>query len=87
MSAPRLLLLDEPSLGLAPAIVDEIFALIESLRDEGMTILLVEQNANRALGISDRAYVLASGNLLQSGSAEEIASSDIERTYLAMEGS
>jgi branched-chain amino acid transport system ATP-binding protein len=87
MSAPRLLLLDEPSLGLAPAIVDEIFALIENLKAEGMTILLVEQNAGRALGIADRAYVLASGNLLRSGTAEEIADSDIERTYLAMEGS
>ncbi len=86
MSAPRLLLLDEPSLGLAPAIVDEIFALIESLRAEGMTILLVEQNAGRALDIADRAYVLASGNLLQAASAEEIAGSDIERAYLAVEG-
>ncbi len=87
MSAPRLLLLDEPSLGLAPSIVDEIFELIAKLRRDGMTILLVEQNANRALQIADRAYVLSSGSLQHEGQADEIASSDVERTYLAMEGS
>jgi len=86
MSDPKLLLLDEPSLGLAPAIVDEIFALIAELRDQGVTILLVEQNANRALGIADRGYVLATGSLQDSGPARQILESKVERSYLAMEG-
>lgn len=84
MSAPRLLLLDEPSLGLAPKIVDQVFNLILSLRDEGITILLVEQNAERALEIADQGYVLQSGELVLSGTGRELAGSDlIRQAYLA----
>jgi len=84
MSAPRLLLLDEPSLGLAPKIVDQVFNLILSLRDEGITILLVEQNAERALEIADQGYVLQSGELVLSGTGSELAGSDlIRQAYLA----
>jgi branched-chain amino acid transport system ATP-binding protein len=72
MSRPRLLLLDEPSLGLAPQIVKEIFAVIKQQRDRGVTILLVEQNANLALNISDRAYVLEAGQLTVSGSSQDL---------------
>jgi branched-chain amino acid transport system ATP-binding protein len=85
MSDPRILLLDEPSLGLAPIIVEEIFDLITQLRDEGMTILLVEQNVHRALEISDRAYVLAHGTLVREGSSSQLRSSaDIERDYMGV---
>ena len=84
MSAPRLLLLDEPSLGLAPKIVDQVFDLILSLRDQGITILLVEQNAERALEIADQGYVLQSGELVLSGTGKELAGSDlIRQAYLA----
>jgi branched-chain amino acid transport system ATP-binding protein len=84
MSAPRLLLLDEPSLGLAPKVVDQVFDLVLSLRDQGITILLVEQNAERALDIANRGYVLQSGRLVLSGSGAELAGSDlIRQAYLA----
>jgi branched-chain amino acid transport system ATP-binding protein len=83
MSEPRLLLLDEPSLGLAPQIVDTIFDLIARLRARGTTILLVEQNARLALEISDRGYVIAAGRVVASGTgAELMASGDIGRAYL-----
>jgi branched-chain amino acid transport system ATP-binding protein len=85
MSRPRLLLLDEPSLGLAPLVVEQIFELIARLRDEGTTILLVEQNAHRALDLADRAYVLATGRVEVEGTAAEVrASSDVERAYLGV---
>jgi branched-chain amino acid transport system ATP-binding protein len=85
MSSPSVLLLDEPSLGLAPIVVDEIFNLIVRLRDEKTTILLVEQNANRALEISDRAYVIAHGVVDREGPAAELrASAEIERAYLGI---
>lgn len=84
MSAPRLLLLDEPSLGLAPKVVDQVFDLILSLRAQGITILLVEQNAERALEIADHGYVLQSGGLVLSGTGAELAQSDlIRQAYLA----
>lgn len=73
MSRPKLLLLDEPSLGLAPLLVKEIFGVIKRIRARGVTILLVEQNANLALEIADRAYVLETGNLIMSGPAAQIA--------------
>jgi branched-chain amino acid transport system ATP-binding protein len=80
---PRLLLLDEPSLGLAPLLIDEIFKLIVRIRDLGTTILLVEQNANMALKISDRAYVLETGTIYTEGNAKELAASDeIRKSYL-----
>jgi branched-chain amino acid transport system ATP-binding protein len=72
MSSPKLLLLDEPSLGLAPIIVQEIFRIIDDLRSRGVTILLIEQNANLALRHSDRAYVLETGRITMSGKASEL---------------
>ena len=83
MSNPRLLMLDEPSLGLAPVIVDQIFHLISHLRENGLTILLVEQNAEMSLQISDRGYVFASGEIEISGTSQELrSSSDIMAAYL-----
>ncbi len=85
MSRPRLLLLVEPSLGLAPLIVERIFELIGLLREQGTTILLVEQNVHRALDLADRAYVLATGRVEVSGTAAEVrSSSDVERAYLGV---
>jgi branched-chain amino acid transport system ATP-binding protein len=83
MSHPRLLLLDEPSLGLAPAIIERIFGLIAELKRSGLTILLVEQNAAHALAIADRAYVLRLGEVAASGPATEIrAATDLKALYL-----
>jgi branched-chain amino acid transport system ATP-binding protein len=85
MAGPSLLLLDEPSLGLAPILVDEVFVLIERLREEGTTILLVEQNVHRALEVSDRAYVLANGAIEREGPAAELRSdAEIEKAYLGI---
>jgi branched-chain amino acid transport system ATP-binding protein len=85
MAGPALLLLDEPSLGLAPILVDEVFALIQRLREEGTTILLVEQNVHRALEVSDRAYVLANGVVEREGPAAELRSdAEIEKAYLGI---
>lgn len=83
MSSPKLLMLDEPSLGLAPKIVGELFQTIEKLRDEGITLLLVEQNAFAALEISDYAYVLENGEIALEGKGSElIDSDDIRAKYL-----
>ncbi|NDJ20365.1 ATP-binding cassette domain-containing protein [Nostoc sp. B(2019)] len=83
MSKPKLLLLDEPSLGLAPAIVREIFSIIENLRATGVTILLVEQNANLALKIADRGYVLEAGSITLTGVASELISEErVRKAYL-----
>ncbi len=83
MSHPKLLMLDEPSLGLAPIIVDQIFDLIKALHNRGVTILLVEQNVDRTLEIVDRAYLLNTGTIQTSGSANQIRSQvDIEAVYL-----
>jgi branched-chain amino acid transport system ATP-binding protein len=85
MSEPKLLLLDEPSLGLAPQIVDDIFDLILRLKARGLTILLVEQDAIAALDIADRAYVMASGRIIMSGPATELrASEQVAHAYLGM---
>ena len=73
MGAPEMLLLDEPSLGLAPMIVDQVFAVLKQLNEAGLTILLVEQNARRALGVASRAYILERGKVVREGSAAEIA--------------
>ena len=83
MSKPKLLMLDEPSMGLAPILVDQIFDIIKELHAAGTTILLVEQNAEKALAIADRAYVLESGRIAISGTGEELAASDkIKKAYL-----
>jgi branched-chain amino acid transport system ATP-binding protein len=83
MARPKLLLLDEPSLGLAPLVVENILATISRLKDEGMTILLVEQNARAALKVAARAYVLETGRIILSGSAEDLlADRQVTRAYL-----
>ena len=83
MIRPKLLMLDEPSMGLAPILVDQIFEIIKELNKQGTTILLVEQNANKALEISDRAYVLETGSISLSGTGIELASSDeVRKAYL-----
>ena len=83
MSRPRLLMLDEPSMGLAPILVEQIFEIIESMNKNGTTILLVEQNAQMALSVANRAYVLETGAVVISGSGEELAKSDeIRKAYL-----
>ena len=77
MSNPKVLLLDEPSLGLAPLIVEQIFTLIQKLRDQGVTIVLVEQNVKKTLEIADRAYLFTGGEIVASGTAKEMAKSDL----------
>ena len=85
MGKPRLLLLDEPSMGLAPILVDQIFAIIRSLKADGLTILLVEQNARAALAIADRAYVLETGRITAGGSASEIQNdARVRQAYLGV---
>ena len=83
MSAPQLLMLDEPSMGLSPILVDEIFGIIKAFHDSGTTILLVEQNANKSLAISDRAYVLENGKIILTGTGKELMQSEeIKKAYL-----
>lgn len=83
MSKPSLLLLDEPSMGLSPILVNEIFDIIKSINKDGVTVLLVEQNANKALSIADRAYVLETGNVIISGPAKEVSENPkVREAYL-----
>jgi branched-chain amino acid transport system ATP-binding protein len=83
MSRPKLLLMDEPSMGLAPLLVQEIFSIIKEINNQGTTILLVEQNANIALSIADRAYVIEIGSVVIEGSGKELAKSEeIKKAYL-----
>mgnify|MGYP004620614993 FL=1 len=83
MSHPKLLMLDEPSMGLAPIIVDQVFGIIKELHKSGTTILLVEQNARKALQIADRAYVLETGSITLEGTGAELAKSDeVRKAYL-----
>lgn len=85
MSQPKLLLLDEPSLGLAPLVVETILTVIQNLRSTGISILLVEQNVNAALRISDRAYVIETGAIVAEGKARELMENDeIKKSYLGM---
>jgi branched-chain amino acid transport system ATP-binding protein len=83
LGRPRLLLLDEPSLGLAPLVIDAVFDVLTSLRDEGVTIVLVEQNAARTIEVADRCYVLRNGTVALSGSSDDIlATADLAAAYL-----
>ncbi|MFJ2992672.1 ABC transporter ATP-binding protein [Pandoraea sp. NPDC087047] len=83
MSRPRLLLLDEPTLGLAPLVIAQIFDIIRAIREEGVTVFLVEQNANKALHVADRGYVLETGRVVLADSASNLlANDDIKRAYL-----
>ncbi len=83
LSKPKLLILDEPSLGLAPFLVDEVFETVKKINDEGMTILLVEQNVNHALAISNRGYVLETGRIVLSGVGRELLSDEhVKTAYL-----
>ncbi len=83
MSDPRIILMDEPSMGLSPILVNEIFDIIQSVSEAGTTVLLVEQNAKKALAIADRAYVLETGKIVMSGDAKELMNDDsIKKAYL-----
>ena len=83
MSRPRLILLDEPSMGLAPLLVQEIFNIIKEINDSGTTVLLVEQNARMALSIADKAYVLETGNITLEGTGKELLNSEaVQKAYL-----
>ena len=83
MSRPKLLLLDEPSMGLAPIFIQEIFDIIQDIQKQGTTVLLVEQNANKALAIADRGYVLETGKIVLSGTGQELLASDeVRKAYL-----
>ena len=83
MSKPRLLLLDEPTLGLAPLIIKQIFDIIRTIRDEGVTVFLVEQNANKALAIADRGYVLENGRVvLEDTGANLLTNPEVRKAYL-----
>ena len=87
MARPRLLLLDEPSMGLAPLMVKEVFAAIRKLRDSGLTVLLVEQNASATLQIADRAYVIETGEIILEGAASDFAHNpEVKRAYLGKGG-
>ena len=83
MARPKLLLLDEPSLGLAPTIVETIFNIIQEINKQGVTILLVEQNAHLALGIANHGYVLETGTVVQTGTGQELLKSpEVRKAYL-----
>ena len=83
MSRPKMIVMDEPSMGLSPILVSEIFDIIESIRNDGMTVLLVEQNAKKALAIADRAYVLETGRITLSGNASDLINDEqVKKAYL-----
>jgi branched-chain amino acid transport system ATP-binding protein len=85
MSKPKLVLLDEPSMGLAPVIVQQLFDLVRRIRTEGYTVLIVEQNVSQVLKVADRAYLLEVGRIVQSGSSAELAASDeIRKAYMGI---
>ncbi|KRK36728.1 ABC transporter ATP-binding protein [Loigolactobacillus bifermentans] len=83
MAKPKLLLMDEPSMGLAPIFINEIFDIIQAIQKQGTTILLIEQNASKALSIADRGYVLATGSIVLTGTGQELlANADVQKAYL-----
>jgi branched-chain amino acid transport system ATP-binding protein len=85
MARPKLLMLDEPSLGLAPILVETIFSIVREINAEGTPVLLVEQNANKALEVAHRGYVLETGSIVQTGSGQSLlASEDVQKAYLGM---
>ena len=83
MARPKLILLDEPSMGLSPIYIQEVFKIIETIRDQGTTVLLIEQNAKRALSIADRGYVLASGEVKMTGTGKDLLDDpSVQKAYL-----
>jgi branched-chain amino acid transport system ATP-binding protein len=85
MARPKVMMLDEPSLGLAPILIETIFSIVREINSQGTTVLLVEQNANKALEVANRAYVLESGVIVQEGSGRELlASEEVQKAYLGM---
>ena len=85
MSDPKILLMDEPSAGLAPVIVQQVFDLIKRIRADGLTVLIVEQNVKQVLGVVDRAYVLEAGTLRMEGTAQQLlASEEIQKSFMGM---
>ncbi len=83
MSSPRIILMDEPSMGLSPLYVSEIFSIIRKIKEEGTTVLLVEQNANMALSVADRAYVLETGKIIMEGKASDLMNDErVRKAYL-----
>ncbi len=83
MARPKLIMMDEPSMGLAPLVMKDIFSIVRRLREDGNTVLLVEQNAKAALGIADRGYVLETGRIIMEGTAEDLLSNrEVQRAYL-----
>jgi branched-chain amino acid transport system ATP-binding protein len=85
MSKPKILLMDEPSAGLAPVVVQQVFQMIRRIRDEGFTVLIVEQNVKQMLGLVDRAYLLDVGSIRIAGSAAELKNNDyVRRAYLGL---
>lgn len=86
MTRPKLILIDEPSLGLAPLIVDRVYEILRSLRQEGQTIVVVEQSTHRALENADRVYVMRNGEIVLQGSCKDLTDKDLERAYFGFEG-
>lgn len=85
MSRPRMCILDEPSIGMSPRLVDQTFRIVSQLRDEGITVLLIEQNVRKSLGVADRAYVLENGRIVLEGPRDELLDSDLVRkAYLGL---
>ena len=85
MMDPKLIMLDEPSLGLAPIVVEEIFEMIERIRKEGKTVLLIEQNASMALSVADRGYVLETGKVIMTGTGRELLENpEVKKAYLGI---
>jgi branched-chain amino acid transport system ATP-binding protein len=85
MAKPKLLMLDEPSLGLSPILVETIFSIVREINSQGTPVLLVEQNANKALDVAHRAYVIETGNIVQTGTGKELlASEEVQKAYLGM---